>query len=131
MKWASWICPLERSATPDEAERYGCEPYAIAADIYSAPGYAGRGGWSWYTGTAGWWHRLVVEQLLGLRRRNGRLYIRPKLPSAWNECEVRYRTPGGVLHIRIERGDGAGAPVRILVDGQVLSDDYVTIDKAG
>ena len=70
---------------------YKAEPYVLAADIYSAPGHVGEGGWSWYTGAAGWMLRIVTEELLGLRRREGRLEIKPQLPKALEGTEAEYQ----------------------------------------
>ena len=64
-----------------ELGRWGAEPFVLAADVSSAPGHEGEAGWSWYTGSAGWFFRIVAEDLLGLRLRNGELEIRPLLPD--------------------------------------------------
>ena len=71
--------------------RYLCEPFVLAADVYSALGHEGEGGWSWYTGSAGWLWRIVTEELLGLRLRDGLLELAPRLPAAWPGCSIRYR----------------------------------------
>ena len=73
-----------------DISRYLCEPFVIAADVYAAPGHKGEGGWSWYTGSAGWLWRIVTEELLGLKLRDGLLYIEPQLPESWPGCAVRY-----------------------------------------
>ncbi len=73
-----------------EQAKYKVEPYVIAADVYSAKGHEGRGGWTWYTGSSGWYYRAVTEELLGLRVRGGKLYIEPSLPQKWGECRVKY-----------------------------------------
>ena len=80
---------------------YLCEPYVLAADVYSAPGHMGEGGWSWYTGAAGWFLRITAEDLLGFRLQGGKLTIRPRLPAALAPTVVRYlgreyRLPEGV-----------------------------------
>jgi cyclic beta-1,2-glucan synthetase len=74
-----------------ESVEYLCEPYVLAADVYSAPGHAGEGGWSWYTGAAGWLLRIVTEDLLGFRLQNGALTLRPRLPAALIPTVVRYQ----------------------------------------
>lgn len=73
-----------------EISDYLCEPFVIAADVYAAPGHEGEGGWSWYTGSAGWLWRIVTEELLGLKLRDGLLYIEPRLPADWPGCTIRY-----------------------------------------
>ncbi len=83
--------PVLRSATPADAARYRIEPYVMAGDIYGVAPHRGRGGWSWYTGAAGWMYRLGIEALLGLRLRGDALEIRPCIPPSWPGCRVRLR----------------------------------------
>ena len=83
---------------------YRAEPYVIAADVSWAPGLEGRAGWSWYTGAAGWYWQVAVEELLGLKLREGRLLIEPNLPRDWEGFRVRWRLERAVLDIRAERG---------------------------
>ena len=91
---------------------YGAEPFVLAADVYTAPGQEGVAGWSWYTGSSGWYFRVVMEYLLGLRPRNGRLYIEPKLPSAWPGYEATWRDGVGTEYTIAVSREG------ILVNGQ-------------
>jgi len=89
------INPLNHGRTADQVEVYKVEPYVVAADVYSVTPHTGRGGWSWYTGSAGWMYRLVVESLLGLTLQlddsGARLLIRPCLPARWTGYRVDYR----------------------------------------
>lgn len=99
------ISPAHRSADPEIAEQYQTEPYFIAADVYAHPQAKGRGGWTLYTGAAGWYWRTVVQELLGLRQRGGHLELAPKLPSSWDGFEAELyigRTP---LKIFVKRSD--------------------------
>lgn len=91
--------PVLRSATPRDLERYRLEPYVIAADIYTVGPHLGRGGWSWYTGSAGWMYRLIVETFLGIRRRGQSLVFTPRPPSAWKEYQIHYRHGSTFYHI--------------------------------
>ena len=86
------------SGRPDDV--YQLEPYVIAADVYSNPDMPGRGGWSWYTGAAGWFLRTSVEELLGIKVKSGHLRVEPKLPSSWNGYRLKYRA--GDLDYRIK-----------------------------
>ncbi len=86
-----------------DTERYRTEPYVLAADVYSNPAHLGRGGWSWYTGAAGWYYRTVIHELLGLKVRNGRLFLEPRLPGDWPGCSVTWRTEKMTLRIVMER----------------------------
>lgn len=80
--------PIHHSQTPEQADRYKLEPYVVAADIYSVSPHVGRGGWSWYTGSAGWMQRTGLESLLGIRIQGETLIITPCIPSDWPEFEV-------------------------------------------
>ena len=76
--------PVNHALDEEAAERYRVEPYVVAADIYSSPDKAGRGGWTWYTGSAGWLYRAAVESILGIQKEGDRLIIKPVLPSHWD-----------------------------------------------
>ena len=99
---ATMMNPVNHSATPDAAAIYKVEPYVVTADIYSVAPHAGRGGWSWYTGSAGWMYRLIVESLLGLAREKDRLRFKPCLPPDWAAITIRYRYGSTEYEISIE-----------------------------
>jgi cyclic beta-1,2-glucan synthetase len=82
--------PINHSRTPAGADLYKIEPYVVAGDVYAAP-HAGRGGWSWYTGSAGWLFRAGIESLLGLRRRGMTFTVDPCIPSSWPEYSIVWR----------------------------------------
>lgn len=96
MAWASFagLSPAHRWAEPSLGAAYALEPYVMAGDIYSEAPYAGRGGWSWYTGSAGWLARAAVESLCGVRLAQGRVHLSPCLPPHWPEVSVRLRWKG-------------------------------------
>ncbi len=85
------INPLRHALTPEDVERYKVEPYVAAADVYAIEPHVGRGGWTWYTGSAGWLYRLITESLLGIHREGNRLRIDPRLPAAWPGFRFTYR----------------------------------------
>ena len=87
----SIVNPINRSSTPADAHRYKVEPYVVCADVYGARPHIGRGGWTWYSGSAGWLYRLIVESLLGLRLESGKLRLHPGLPRAWESFKMHYR----------------------------------------
>lgn len=96
---------------------YQAEPYVLAADVYSNPAHLGRGGWSWYTGAAGWFYRVAAEELLGLKLRAGRLFVEPNLPLDWPGYSAVWRTEQAVFRVTVRRGDKKetlldGKPVR-------------------
>jgi cellobiose phosphorylase len=85
------INPLTRTITPEEVATYKVEPYVVAADVYTAEGHVGRGGWTWYTGSAGWMYRIGIEAILGFKKRGNVLFIEPRVPAAWPEYVIEYR----------------------------------------
>jgi cyclic beta-1,2-glucan synthetase len=85
------LSPAHRSRDPLQGAVYGLEPYVMAGDICSQPPYAGRGGWSWYTGSAAWMHRAAIESIVGLQLRGQRARLRPQLPSHWPQITLRLR----------------------------------------
>jgi cyclic beta-1,2-glucan synthetase len=111
--------PVRHSLTPEAVERYRVEPYVIAADVYSAPEHLGRGGWTWYTGSAGWFYRVVLEDVLGFRRQGNRVTLNPCLPASWPKAEIVYRYGRSTLRILVEnaRGEVTGEDA-LRVDGR-------------
>ena len=93
----------------------------VAADVYAVAPHVGRGGWTWYTGSAGWMYRLIVESLLGLRLEGDALRLSPCIPADWPEYKLRYRYRDTVYRIHVRQGAGQGG--RLLVDG-VEQDDF-------
>jgi cyclic beta-1,2-glucan synthetase len=83
--------PLLRTRTPADVAVYKVEPYVIAADVYTAAGHVGRGGWTWYTGAAGWMYRVGLEAILGFTRRGNLLRIDPRVPPDWPQFTIVYR----------------------------------------
>jgi cyclic beta-1,2-glucan synthetase len=103
--WNSFeaLSPAHRSQHPERGPAYEIEPYVMAGDIYSAAPYVGRGGWSWYTGSAAWLYRAALETLLGLTVRPGRLSLSPRLPAHWPAVEIRLKLQGRDLTVQWQR----------------------------
>ena len=97
------INPIEHSRTEELAIKYKVEPYAVEADIYTADNLAGRGGWTWYTGSSGWMYTLQVEYILGLKINHGILKIEPCIPKEWENFEVKFRWKNAIYDIKYER----------------------------
>jgi cyclic beta-1,2-glucan synthetase len=95
------INPLNHTRTLNDIQRYKAEPYVLAADVYAIPPHTGRGGWTWYTGSAGLYYRLIIESLLGIQRQGDQLFIAPCLPSEWTEYALHYRYEQTQYHIKI------------------------------
>ena len=113
--------PVNHGGTAGQIATYKVEPYVVAADVYAVAPHVGRGGWTWYTGSAGWMYRLLIETLLGVNREGDRLRLAPRLPAAWTTCKIHYRYLRTVYHISITRqaADAAGAD-RLFVDGREM-----------
>ncbi len=102
------LSPAHRSAHPQYGARYQLEPYVMAGDVYSQAPYAGRGGWSWYTGSAAWMYRAAIESICGLRIRGSRISVVPRLPSHWPRVQLTLRRDGRVHELIICCGVGEG-----------------------
>ncbi len=111
-----WISPAHRAQDPVHGAVYGLEPYAVAGDVYSHAPWAGRGGWSWYTGAAGWLHRAAVESLFGLDVQAERLRLIPCLPPGWDRAELRLNRPDCQVRFILLRQTPGDAMPRALRD---------------
>jgi cellobiose phosphorylase len=113
--------PLTHARTPAEVATYKVEPYVVAADVYTAEGQLGRGGWTWYTGSASWMYRVGLEGILGLSKRGDQLFIEPRAPTAWAEYSIEYRH-GRSRYVITMRNDhrAAWGTTVVTVDGVVL-----------
>ncbi|HET6546692.1 MAG TPA: cyclic beta 1-2 glucan synthetase, partial [Rhodanobacteraceae bacterium] len=116
---ARMLNPIRHSDATDEAQCYRLEPYVVAADVYSAAGHLGRGGWSWYTGSAGWMYRLLTESLLGLRREGDRLAFAPCVPDDWQRWSADWRHGGTHYHIEFVRQPGDTGVADVSIDGEL------------
>jgi cellobiose phosphorylase len=113
--------PVNHGSEPRAIARYQVEPYVMCADIYAVPPHTGRGGWTWYTGAAGWMYRLTVETLLGLQLEVDQLRIAPCIPAHWPAYKVRYRYRETLYHLTIRNdGETAAQARRITLDGVVI-----------
>jgi len=123
--------PASRARTPEAMAAYGVEPYVVTADIYSRGSNTGRGGWTWYTGSAGWLYRLIVESLLGLTREHDRLRFAPCLPAEWDGFRMRYTFGATVYEIRVRQAPAVAgseaAAARVAVDGVARPDGTVAL----
>jgi cyclic beta-1,2-glucan synthetase len=120
--------PIHHSRTPEQTAVYKVEPYVVAADVYAVAPHIGRGGWTWYTGSAGWMYRLLVETLLGVNLEGDQLYLHPRLPKTWTTCKIHYRYRATVYHLTFTRiaADAAGPPSLVL-DGREISGDRMPL----
>jgi cyclic beta-1,2-glucan synthetase len=121
--------PILRARTREESEHYRVEPYVLAGDVYGAPPWVGRGGWTWYTGAAAWAWRLGVERILGLRKDEGDLRIDPCIPPGWKGFEAWVRLGAQRIHVVVENPDGFGHGVAtITLDGTPLDSNRIHVE---
>ncbi len=114
------VNPVRHGGDAAHVAIYKSEPYVVAADVYGASPHTGRGGWTWYTGSAGWAYRLLVETLLGVNRHGDKLHLSPRLPKAWDKVKVHYRFGRTVYHITYVRRTGSNSQANGILDGQPL-----------
>ncbi len=138
----SLINPISHASTPHDVDTYRVEPYVVAADVYGVKPHVGRGGWTWYTGSASWMYRLIIESLMGLRLEVDKLWITPCLPASWNHFQMHYRYRETFYHINVhqhaapehdappDHGDAQEVPppaIRLTLDGIEQADSFITL----
>ncbi len=114
------INPINHTTTIESLQVYKVEPYVMAADVYATSPHAGRGGWTWYTGSAAWMYRFMMESLLGITLKNGYLSLKPLFPAHWKEFKVHYRFRETVYHITVRPADLAANISKLTLDGREL-----------
>ncbi|MCA1409368.1 glycosyl transferase [Ensifer sp. IC3342] len=126
------INPITHGATRDQVARYKVEPYVVSADVYGAPPHMGRGGWTWYTGSAGWLYRVALEAILGFRRQDQTLRFEPCVPASWSGYELNYKHGSATYRIRFDNSKRAGRGVRsVTLDGTVFTDAIIPLSDDG
>jgi len=124
--------PVYHASTPEGVQRYRVEPYVVAADVYGGSEHPGRGGWTWYTGSAGWMYRIALERVLGLRRGGKTLSLQPCIPSDWSQFEISYRYLSSTYVIRVDNPERVSCGVAQLeLDGKAVREGYVRLADDG
>ncbi len=124
------INPVNHALTAAAVATYKTEPYVVAADVYAVAPHTGRGGWTWYTGSAGWLYRLITESLLGLKLEQGKLRFMPCLPQEWTACSMAYRHRDTLYRIAVTQtaaAEAAAGSITITLDGAVQTDHAVPL----
>ncbi|MFC4527597.1 cyclic beta 1-2 glucan synthetase [Dyella halodurans] len=125
------INPVSHGMTDEAIDTYKVEPYVVSADVYAVAPHVGRGGWSWYTGSAGWMYRLIVESLLGLRLEGERLCITPVLPPDWASFKLDYRHHETDYHITVTRTDDLIDGIKLNLDRKPQADQCILLFDDG
>jgi cellobiose phosphorylase len=123
---AKMINPIQHARIFNEVARYKVEPYVMAADVYAMEPHTGRGGWTWYTGSAGWMYRLILESLLGLRLETDLLFIEPCIPSDWTSFKVQYKFRETMYRITVTQVHG-NSGISITMDGVMTNEPYIRL----
>jgi cyclic beta-1,2-glucan synthetase len=118
--------PIRHAMTPEQVNIYKVEPYVIAADVYAVAPHTGRGGWTWYTGSAGWMYRLLTETFLGLNLEDDRLRFAPRIPKSWAGHKADYRYKETWYHIAFVRQPAAKG-LRVSLDGKSIDDSAIPL----
>lgn len=122
-KYYQMINPINRTLTKEAVQKYKVEPYVIAADIYSNEDYMGQGGWTWYTGSSGWFYRVGLIDILGFQKHGDKLYIKPNIPSDWKKYKITYKYYDTVYEISINKASSN----EIIIDNETTKNDYINL----
>ena len=126
------INPIEHSRTKEAAKKYKVEPYVIAADIAGQKNLAGRGGWTWYTGSSSWMYEAGIKYLLGLRIENNILHVEPCIPNDWKEYTINYQFGDSRYHIRVNNPNGkTSGVISFKVNGEEIQEKQIVLNKNG
>ena len=126
------INPIEHSRTKESAKKYKVEPYVIAADVYGQKNLAGRGGWTWYTGSASWMYEAGIKYILGLKIEKNKLKIEPCIPNDWKEYSIKYQYGNSIYHIHVQNQNGKETGVTcFLLDGQEIEEKEIQMNTNG
>lgn len=125
------INPIEHSRTKEAAKKYKVEPYVIPADVYGAGNLAGRGGWTWYTGSSSWFYVAGIQYILGFNIKDNILSFNPCIPKNWKEYSIRYKYENSVYNIRIINSNGKQSGVtKVILDGKEI-ENSIKLDGTG
>lgn len=129
------INPIEHSRTKETAKKYKVEPYVISADIYGQGNLAGRGGWTWYTGSGSWMIVAGLKYILGLEIKDGYLSMNPHIPGFWKEYEIKYKYGESIYNIQVARKKGQStsfnSEVEMYCNNQRIEQNKIRLENNG
>ena len=124
------INPIEHARYKEASQKYKVEPYVIAADIYGASNLAGRGGWTWYTGSSSWYYKVGIEYILGLKIKRGYLKVEPCIPKEWKEYQIQYKWKESIYNIKIKNPEGKNTGVKkVILNGKEVENNIKLNDE--
>jgi len=124
----NFLNPISHSTDLENTMQYRVEPYVVAADIYSTSPHAGRGGWTWYTGSSGWLYRLGIEAILGFQRQGDHMKVDPCIPAAWDGYRLTYKNNGTIYNFEVKNPDHVQTGVRqVLFDGEIIQEKRIPL----
>ena len=125
------INPIEHSRTKDAAKKYKVEPFVIPADIYGASNLAGRGGWTWYTGSSSWYYVAGIEYILGMKIHENILSFEPCISREWKEYSIRYKFKDSIYNIKVSNPSAKNTGVvKVMVNG-IETENRIVLDGSG
>ena len=126
------INPIEHSRTKEAANKYKVEPYVVCADVSGQRNLAGRGGWTWYTGSSSWMYETGIKYLLGLRIQKGILHMEPCIPNNWKEYSIKYQYGNSRYHIQVNNPNGKITGVTTFkVNGEEIVEKQIALNNSG
>ncbi len=129
VKLLTWLNPIIHSRNPEEVLKYKTEPYTVAADVYNLEGHIGQGGWTWYTGAAGWMYRVWVEDILGLKVTGQNLTVDPCISPEWDQFTVRFDRGAALYEIEVSNPDKvSNGVVSVEMDGRSMPDGIIPLE---
>ena len=132
IEYLKMISPIKHSETKQDIEKYKVEPYVITADIYSTKGLEGRGGWSWYTGSASWFYKVAIENILGFNIKENYIQINPVISKQWKEFELQYKYKTSIYNIKVNNYNKKNSGVeKIILNGEELKENNIKLIDDG
>lgn len=125
------INPIEHARTMEAANKYKVEPYVIAADIYGMQNLAGRGGWTWYTGSSSWYYIAGIKYILGLKIKGNKLKIEPCIPKTWKEYKIKYKYGRSIYNIKVINNNGKNSGVDKMIVNNKKIENEIILDGSG
>ena len=126
------INPVEHTKTKEAVSRYKVEPYVVAADVYGVGNLAGRGGWTWYTGSSSWLYKAGIEYILGLKIVEEMLSINPAISAQWKEYFIRYEYKTSVYNIKVKNPNGKSTGVeKFILNGEDIAEKKIKLIDNG